>query len=133
MTSTLSKYLNIFLWLSQIVLAAMFLMSGGMKVLAPMEEIERNLPWAAEMPGLIKFIGFSEILGALGLVVPAMFRILPILTPFAAIGLFAIMLLAAGFHFKRSENDAITMNAILAAVALFIAWGRLRLAPISKK
>lgn len=133
MTSMPLKPLDTVLWLCQILLAALFLLSGGMKVFAPIEEIQHNISWAVEMPGLVRFIGFAEIVGAFGLVLPAMFRILPKLTPIAAIGLFVIMLLASGFHYSRGENVAIAMNAILAAVALFIAWGRLKLVPISKK
>ena len=133
MSTAPSKALNFSLWLLQILLAALFLMSGGMKVLAPIEEIQHNIAWAAEMPGLIKFIGFSEILGAIGLLLPAMVRKLPVLTPIAAIGLLVIMVLAAGFHASRGENSAIGMNAIFGAVALFIAWGRLKWAPITPK
>ena len=129
-----SKALNIILWIAQVLLAGMFLMSGFMKVAQPIEELAKMLPWASQVPeGLVRFIGISEVLGGLGLILPALLRIKPQLTAWAAIGLALVMLFAAGFHGSRGENSAIGMNVILALIALFIAWGRVKKAPIQLK
>jgi hypothetical protein len=59
------------------------------------------------------------------LILPYALGITPILTPIAAIGIGIIMILAAGFHIKRKENQAIGMNIIFLALAIFVAIGRL--------
>jgi hypothetical protein len=63
--------------------------------------------------GLVTFIGISELLGGLGLVLPQLSGILPWLTPLAALGLALIMLLAMGFHARRREPQAIAINLVL--------------------
>ncbi|HEX8532353.1 MAG TPA: DoxX family protein [Cytophagales bacterium] len=131
---TPSKALHITLWIAQVLLAAMFLMSGFMKVSQPIDQLSQMLPWASQVPvALVRFIGVSELLGGLGLVLPSLVRIRPRLTVLAAIGLAAVMVFAALFHITRGEYSAIGMNLILAAIALFIAWGRTKKAPIQPK
>ncbi len=129
-----SKALHITLWVLQTLLAAMFLMSGLMKVSQPIEKLSQMLPWASQMPELIvRFIGAAEVLGALGLILPSMLRIQPKLTPIAALGLAVVMLFAVFFHLSRGETPAIGMNFVLIAIAAFIAWGRFKKAPIAPK
>lgn len=78
----------------------------------------------------MRFIGASEFLGALGLLLPALNRIKPGLTPLAAAGLVLIMLLAATFHVARGELFALPINFALGGIAAFVAWGRYRKGPI---
>ena len=131
---TPSKALNIILWIAQVLLAGMFIMSGFMKVAQPIEELAKMLPWASQVPaGLVRFIGISEVLGGLGLILPALLRIKPILTAWAAVGLATVMIFASIFHATRGEFSAIGMNIILALIAAFIAWGRFKKAPIAPK
>lgn len=83
-----SKALHITLWIAQVILAAMFLMSGFMKLSQPIDQLSKMLPWAAQVPeALVRFIGVAEILGAVGLILPSLLRIQPKLTPIAAVGL----------------------------------------------
>lgn len=129
-----SKGLNIALWVAQGLLAAMYLMAGGNKAFQSIEELSKMLPWATEMPsGLVRFIGISELLGGLGLLLPSILRIQPKLTPIAAIGLVVVQLLAAFFHISRGETQMIGMNALFMAIAAFIAWGRTKKAPIEAR
>ena len=87
--------------------------------------------WPGDLPpALVRFIGASELAGALGLVLPSATRIRPLLTPLAAMGLVIVMLLAALFHISRGEWLALPINAVLGGLAAFVAWGRLRKAPI---
>lgn len=60
-----SKGLNIALWVVQILLAAMFIMVGFMKVVTPIEKLGAQMSWVKDMPGLIRFIGIAELLGGL--------------------------------------------------------------------
>jgi putative oxidoreductase len=129
-----SKGLHITLWIAQVILAAMFLMSGFMKVAQPIDQLSQMLPWAAQVPeALVRFIGVAEVLGAVGLILPSLLRIQPKLTPIAALGLALVMLFAVFFHVSRGETSAIGMNFVLIAIAAFVAWGRFKKAPIAPK
>lgn len=132
--TTSSRALHIGLWLAQILLAAMFLVTGSMKALQPITELAPNLPWVLDVPAsLVRFIGVSELLGGLGLLLPSLLRIRPSFTPLAAIGLVVLMVLASLFHLFRGEAPVIGINLTLAAIAGFIAWGRSKKAPIQPK
>lgn len=129
-----NKAMHITLWIAQGLLAAMFIMAGFMKTLQPVEALLESLPWVASTPlGLVRFIGASELLGGIGLFLPAILRIKPFLTIWSALGIGAIMLLAAIFHGSRGEFEAIGFNVFMLAITLFIAWGRSKKAPIAAK
>ncbi len=131
MTTQPSKGLHIGLWIAQGLLAAMFLMAGANKLFQPIAELAKMLPWVTEVPSaLVKLIGASELLGGLGLILPALLRIKPQLTVLAAVGLALVMLLAAFFHISRGETSVISMNVVVLLVAVFVAWGRSTKAPI---
>ncbi|WP_136605312.1 DoxX family protein [Paenibacillus dokdonensis] len=116
--------MNIALWIVQGLLGFMFIFAGSMKAFQ-YEKAQASLPWVKEYSkGLVTFIGISELLGGLGLIIPQATGILPILTPIAAIALAIVMVLAAGFHAKRKEYQGIGMNIILLALAVFVAIGR---------
>lgn len=133
-TTSNSKALNIALWATQVLLALLNLMAGSTKLFQPIEELSKMLPWANEMPALmVRFIGLSEVLGGLGLLLPSLLRIQPQLTPIAAIGLAVVQLLAAGFHMSRGESSVIGANILFLAMAVFIAWGRMKKVPIAAK
>jgi predicted tellurium resistance membrane protein TerC len=117
--------MNVFLWILQIVLAAMFAMAGVTKATQPKEKLAARLPWVEDFSaGTVRFIGVVELLAAIGLVVPAATGILPVLTPLAATGLAIVMVLAMNTHRRRREPGAVAFNAVLFAVAVVIAWGR---------
>jgi len=119
------------LWIAQVILAIMFFMAGAMKATQPIERLATQLPWATQVPAaLVRFIGISELLGAIGATLPALLRIKPILTPLAASGLALIMLFASFFHLLRGEVFALPMTIILGSIALFVAWGRFKKRPI---
>ncbi|MDN3665777.1 DoxX family protein [Algibacter miyuki] len=128
------KAINIVLWVAQGLLAIMFIMAGIMKATQPLEALVESLPWVKSTPlGLIRFIGISELLGGLGLLIPSIFRFKPFLTVWAALGLALVMLLASGYHASRGEFSAIGVNLVLLALFLFIAWGRSKKTPILPK
>ena len=116
--------MNIALWVVQIILGLAFIMFGAMKAFQ-YEKAKASLPWVKDYSkGMVTFIGISELLGGLGLILPYAIGIVPILTPIAALGLGLVMILAAGLHAKRKENQAIGMNLIFLALAIFVALGR---------
>ena len=118
--------MNTTLWIAQGILAAMFAMAGVMKSTQPIEKLMKSgLNWVERVPvSTVRIIGLSELLGAIGLILPLALGILPILTPIAAVGLAVIMILAVVHHLKHKENKAIVFNAFLFALAVFIAYGR---------
>jgi uncharacterized membrane protein YphA (DoxX/SURF4 family) len=133
-TTNQSKALNVILWIAQVILAGMFIMAGFMKTTMPIEQLSASLPWTKDVPvWVVRFIGTSEFLGALGLILPSLLRIKSILTPVAAMGIIAIMVMAAIFHVTRTEFSGVVFTVILASVAAFIGWGRWKKAPIQSK
>lgn len=125
MQNTSGKGMNIGLWIAQVLLALGFGLGGWGKLLWPMEELQTRVPWASAIPEwLMRFIGFTELLGAIGLILPSALRIRPSLTPLAATGLLVIMVLAALFHLFRAEYILIPINLIYIGIAYFIIWGR---------
>ncbi len=128
------KGLNIALWIGQFLLASMFIMAGWMKSVQPIEELGKSLPWVNEVSaGLVRFIGVSELAGGLGILLPSLLKFKPFLAPLAALGLAVIMVLAFGYHVIRAEYSALGINVLLAAIAVFIAWGRYRKVPVTEK
>jgi putative oxidoreductase len=122
--------MNTVLWILQILLAVTFLMAGILHGFQQ-ERAKEILKWPAEAsPELLTFIGISEILGAIGLVLPALTGILTWLTSLAALGLDAIMLLAILFHLRRGEYPNIVFNLTLLTLAAFVAYGRWVLVPL---
>lgn len=121
--------MNIALWVVQVLLAGLFGMAGVIKAFQ-YERAKASLPWVKDVShGLTTFIGLSELLGAIGLVLPWLTGILPWLTPLAAVGLAVIMILAIGFHIKRGEMQAVIFNIVLLALTVFVAYGRFVLVP----
>jgi len=122
------------LWVAQFLLACAFGTAGLGKATDPIAELVLDLPWIASLPvPLVRFIGGVEFLGALGLILPSFTGVRPGLTPLAALGLALVMLLAAGFHLSRGETVGVAVTATLGAMAVFIAWGRLRKVPIKAR
>lgn len=117
--------MNIALWVVQGVLAAAFLMAGGMKLAKPHGELAEQMDWVEDFsPQAVKLIGVVELFGAIGLVLPGVTGIAPVLVPLAAVGLGIDMVGAAVLHARRSETQMMVSNAVLFVLAAFIAWGR---------
>ena len=110
--------MNIALWIAQGLLAAMYLMAGSMKVFQTAKARE-NMTWTqGRSDGFVRFVGTSELLGALGLILPLVTGILPWLTILAAIGLTIIQVLAIfQEHLPKKEYNVIPVNIVLLALA----------------
>lgn len=104
----------------------MFTMAGIMKSTQPIDKLKKSgMNWVGQVPvSTVRIIGLSELLAAIGLILPLAFGILPILTPVAAVGLAVIMFLAGVYHLKHKENKVIVFNAVLFLLAAFVAYGR---------
>jgi uncharacterized membrane protein YphA (DoxX/SURF4 family) len=126
--------LAVALWIGQILLASIFGMSGFMKATTPIPELSKSAAWVTAVPApLVRFIGVAELLGAAGVLLPALTRVLPKLTPLAALGLATIMELAVFFHLSRGEMTGAGITFVFSLLAVFVAWGRLRGVPIEPR
>lgn len=116
--------MNITLWIVAGLLALAFLGAGAMKVARSKEQLAASgLSWTEDFSApMVKAIGALEILGALGLVLPAVTGILPVLVPLAALGLTATMAGAVIIHVRRRET--FIPPAVLLVLAAFVAVGR---------
>lgn len=113
------------LWIAQVVLAFIFLMAGAMKLAKTKAELGEQMAWVEDVTeSRLLTIGVLELLGAIGLILPGITGIGPLLVPLAATGLGLIMILAARLHFQRSEMPNVAVNVILLVLAVFVAWGR---------
>ena len=117
--------MNVPLWIIQILLAVVFLVSGITKVIRPSEKLKAGLP--EFHPGVIRLIAVAEILGALGLILQGITGVTPILTPVAASGLAIIMIGAVVTHARRKEGKAVAMNLVLLILTVVVAVGRFTL------
>lgn len=129
-----SKALHLGLWVVQGLLGALFLAVGAMKATQPIAVLVDTLGWPAAVPAaLVRVIGVAELLGALGLILPAATRVKPMLTPLAGVGLAMVMLLATIFYISRGELGALPIPLVLGGLAAFVAWGRAAKAPIAPR
>jgi len=114
------------LWIVQGLLALLFLITGGMKLLLPLEALTQQMP----LPGVfLRFLGVAEVLGAIGLVLPGLLRIRPALTPLAAVGLVIIMTGATVLTLTRGQVALALIPLMVGLLLTFVAYGRWRLAP----
>ncbi|GGH20120.1 hypothetical protein GCM10007423_00320 [Dyadobacter endophyticus] len=81
-------------------------------------------PWIKNNPGLVLLTGVVDLLGGIGILLPAVLRIRPVLTVFAAYGIIALMAIAIIFHVSRGEAKNIGFNIFVLSLAAFVAWGR---------
>jgi uncharacterized membrane protein YphA (DoxX/SURF4 family) len=114
--------MNTVVWIIQGILAIMFAMAGTMKLTQPKEKLVKSLPWVIDFSlPTVRFIGTSEILGAIGIIVPQVTGILPILSPIAAIGLIVIMILAASYHLPKRQYKEVMFNSMLLILSVIVA------------
>ena len=120
MTDT--NIVNLVLWSVQVFLGLFFLAAGAPKLIG--RGIERWTGFSELPRPQVVFIGFAEVLGAAGLVLPMATGVLPWLTPLAAVGLAIIVLMAAGFHLRADERLNALETGLWAAIAATVAIGR---------
>jgi hypothetical protein len=118
---------NIALWIAQGLLALVYLVAGGLKVVRPRGQLvaSGNFDWMKDSSDAgVKAVGLVEILGALGVILPWLTGIAAILTPIAAIGLVVVQIGALRVHLVRNERQPLPANVLLLLLAAFVAVGR---------
>jgi VIT1/CCC1 family predicted Fe2+/Mn2+ transporter len=117
---------NTFLWIIQGMLAAVFMMTGIMKLVQKKEAMAEKMGFVEDFSQKqVNGIGVLELMGAMGLILPWATGILPWLTPLAAVGLAMTMVGAFLTHLRRKELIPMgIVNIVLFSMAIFIAYGR---------
>jgi hypothetical protein len=118
--------MNIALWITQMLLVLVFGYSALIKGTQSTERaVELGMTGVVNVRlPVMRFIAYCELFGVIGLIVPYVTGVLPILTPLAALGLGVIMVLAARIHLGLGEPGTAVGNMVLLAMCLFVAWGR---------
>lgn len=123
--------MSIALWIAAGLLALAFLAAGITKLTQPKDKLAAmGMGWTEDFGNAgVKGIATLEVLGALGVILPAVTGIVPILVPVAATGLALLMIGAIVVHLRRGETQAVVAPLVLALLAAFVAVGRFWLAP----
>lgn len=125
--------MNKALWVAQLLAGLFFLFVGALHFMVP-EGLPSTFEWMYELSDTLHYVsGIAEILGGLGLILPAVTRIQPQLVPLAASGLALVMLGAVIYHLGRGEAVNVVSNVLWIIVTGFIAYGRWKLVPIEPK
>ena len=118
------------LWTAQVLAALVFLMAGGSKLIMPADMLAAPSPVPVV---LLRLLGAAEIAGVAGLILPAALRIRPMLTPIAAACLTAIVIGATVITVTGGDVAGATLPFITTLLSLFVAYGRVRLAPVASR
>jgi uncharacterized membrane protein YphA (DoxX/SURF4 family) len=120
--------MNLALWIVTGLLAVAYLAGGGGKLIMPKKKIAAIAPsarWVEDFSaGSVKAIGALEVLAGVGLVLPALLDIAPVLVPLAAVGLVLLMIGAVITRIRRHEFKFMVADLAYLALAGFVAWGR---------
>lgn len=129
--------MNAALWTAQILLAALFLLSGALKVSMPKDRLVATgqTGVAPFPPAVVKATAVCELFAVAGLTLPPLTGIAPVLTPLAAVGLAIVMvgaltshslLLRADRAAGRASSEArnVVANCVVLALCVVVAAGR---------
>lgn len=128
------RTLRIGLWTAQALIFFVFASAGLVKLLTPIPQLAAMMPWTGEhSEAFVRVIGLIDLAGGIGILLPALTRILPRLTVLAALGCTVLQVFAIVFHVSRGEAAVTPLNLVLLALSLFVLWGRGRKAPIAPR
>lgn len=130
-TTRIPLSLQVGLWIAQILVGVPFMLLGFMKLTTPIPKLAGTFPWTGQLPeSFVRCIGVIDIAGGLGMLLPALTRVKPKLTVWAALGCSVLQVCAIVFHTLRGEISATPGNYVFLGLSLFVLWGRMRRAPI---
>jgi hypothetical protein len=122
------------LWTVQVLLFLTFVGTALWKVLTPLPQLATMIIWAGEVPAPFFYLtALLDLLGGLGILLPALTRIQPGLTVLAALGIVTLQVGAIVFHVSRGEAADTPFNILLVALAGFVAWGSRQTAAIAPR
>lgn len=114
--------MNTIIWVAQGILAVVFLGAGLLKLTNSRAALKDKTPYVEDFTdGQVKTIGTLEVLGAIGVVLPAALKIATVLSPIAACGQALTMIAAAATLIRRGEYSHVPLNVVVFALAAFVA------------
>jgi putative oxidoreductase len=125
------RLLHFSVWAAQALLATFFAAMASLKLLLHAERLVEIMAWAETVPlPLVRLLGAIELLGAIAVAAPAVTRAPQRVVGYSALGFLTLMMSAAIIHIARGELRMLTINLGVAALAAFVAWGRLAHKPL---
>lgn len=122
---------NLSFWMAQTILSGIFFLSGVLKLFLSVETLAQSDPWIYQAPvPFVRFIGLVELTAGVGLMLPSLLRQRTIWSMRAGFSILLLLLLALSFHIIREEWGAIPTVVVLAAIDMYLLWGRIKIAPI---
>ena len=113
------------LWAIQCLLAPALAGFGTVRLVRSREQVVTAFPYLKQFPtSAIRGLGLLELAAGLGLVIPGITGIAPVLVPLAALGGLALALVGTAMHLRRSETTPAATNIIFIVLLILIAWGR---------
>lgn len=123
--------MGIALWFVASLFATGFVAGGIVKLVSPYEKYAAHLHWPEDFTARnVKFMGTIELLGGIGLVLPGLLNIAPVLVPVAASGMALYMAGAVTERIRRGEYKELLGDLLFLIAMLFVAWGRFELVPL---
>ena len=122
--------MNLVLWVAQVVLALLSV-SGGAFQIFKFDELKEGVAAMRELPqGLWAFFGAFGILAGVCLVVPAVTKVMPVLTPIAAAGMAVHSVVLTALYLYFGDRAPIGFTIAMTIMAVFVAYGRFVAEPI---
>jgi hypothetical protein len=119
--------MNITLWIAAGLLALVALTGGLTKTLIPKEKLEHHegAAWTRDAsPGFVKTLGVLELLAAVGLILPAVVDVAPVMVPVTAVCWIALMVGAMITHGRLGQLKLVMVNLVYVVLAVTVAVGR---------
>jgi hypothetical protein len=126
--------MDLTLWITTGLLAVVALAGGISKAFVPKEKLaEHNGGEWTQLAsiGFVRSLGVLELLAAVGLILPAVLDIAPVMVPVTAVCWVLLMVGAMITHGRLGQFKFVMLNSVYFALAAFIAWGRFGLAPFT--
>lgn len=111
-------------WVVAGILAFVYLLVGGTKVLRTRAQLEDSgMSWVRGVnPAAVKLVGLVEILGAVGLILPPLMNTAVLLAPLSAVGLVLVQAVTIGVHMQMKDARSLPINIVLLLLAFAAAW-----------
>ncbi|MCF2489234.1 DoxX family protein [Dyadobacter sp. CY347] len=118
------KVFNALLWSLQVLLALTLLWGGYIKLFMPAEQLSEMWPWTAGNHVLVTIAGVADTLAGIGIIIPRLLRIWPVLTLYACYGIVLLMVAAIIFHVSRGEGSQLGINfaVIFMTLSVIVLW-----------
>ena len=126
--------MNLTLWIAAALLALVALTGGVTKAFVPKEKLAEHHggEWTGNAGvGFVKTLGVLELLAAVGLILPAVLDIAPVMVPVTALCWVLLMVGAMIVHGRLGQFGFVMLNSVYLALAAFVAWGRFGLEPFT--